>query len=593
MAAEYGFTINVSGNSIQQLKSIEAELGRLGLSAKSAGRSAVESLAPMEDKLKEIGTKLAELFAIREVFNFGKEILNVTAEFEGFENRIKFASLNTYDAAQNMSFLREEVEKLHIPMRQAYEGFSEMQAGLVGTGIEGDRLRSLFEGISTAAATLHLPEFQLQRTLYDLKEIGEVGINMRIARSLSTALPGIGNIVKEAFGKSMIELEHSGMSGGEFLAKLGPALKEHFEKGLANFGDSLQARLTDVKNTSLKTMLDLGQQLEPTFKSILSGIADAFNSEPVKFFTAHIADLVSLIERAIPIWLAYKGIMLLGTIATGAQTLALQLLEGAQMTAMFGLEGLTVAAEGFGISLASTGVGAFAVAIGLLVGQMVSLNAQVDQWVEKVSGLKGFISQTDQIKTDVDRITGTANNPLSTTEDKQSALADALHRMPDVALAIRQLTPQLDKTKDAYERANNLTGDITGLDRWVTGLTSPQIKEEDKLSVAYKDEQQRMTELKEELIRLNGTIEALRKAGIKVPASLPLSGGTTGGGLHGSHLSGAEGGLNQARIVNLRIDTVMKVTEASGKDITKHAVEAADYIVRAMNNLSETKSGTF
>ena len=195
MANEVTYTLSLKDLLTSKLKEAHAESDSL--------ERGMDSLS---DTIKEVGVAMGIAFGIEKIFEVGKEILNVTAEFEGYANRIKFASENTADATLNMAFLNDEVARLHLPMKEVNEQFSEMQAGLVGTGIEGAKLRTLFDGISTAAATLHLGPYQLQRTMYDLKEIGEIGLNARIEKSLATALPGINDIVKKTFGKTMHEL---------------------------------------------------------------------------------------------------------------------------------------------------------------------------------------------------------------------------------------------------------------------------------------------------------------------------------------------------------------------------------------------------
>lgn len=598
MPGEYGFSINVSGKSVQQMKEIEAELGRLGITARDTTRKVEGEFKGLEDQLEHFGHRVAEVFALREVFNFGKEIMNTTAEFEGFDNRIRFASRNAYDGGQNIAFLREEADKLHIPLRQAAEGFSEMEAGLVGTGIEGERLRNLFQGISTAAATLHLPAYQLERTLYDLKEIGEIGINMRIARSLSTALPGIGGIVRETFGKSMHELEKEGISGGEFLAKLGPALTKHFEGGLAAFGDSLQAKIVDVKNSATKEILALGDQLKPTFISILTGIQDTFNSAPVRFFTEHITDLVAVLGRIIPMWLTYKGVMLLVNSATMEAGILFKIIEAAQMTMMFGFEGLSVAVGGFTNLLMSTGVGLFAVGLGYVISKLIDMNGELEKTINDITDLKAstedYVRFAESFKKS--NLSFESRRQLDDAEkgelynDIQGQLK-GLHKsytLTGQRLSNAQNAFDLNKNLLPYEAVPKNKGESDV--EW-SGRYERFLKSQDELQKQI--EQLRIQQINEgaDMQTLQKQANTLVKEGLKPlqqPKFLPSD-----SNLHGSHLAGAEGGLNQARIVNLKIDTVMKVETHDNRNLKEHAEEAVQFIIRGVNNLTESKSGTF
>ena len=226
----------------------------------------------LEGTIYEVGKVALEAFAVEKVFEFGKAILETTAKFQGFENRIRFASLNTQDATANMNFLRGAVEKLNLPMETVYEGFSDLQAGLMGTKVQGETLRGLFEGISVAGASIHIPEMNLQRALYDLKEIGEVGLQGRMVRSLQMQFTGINDVVRQEFGATLKQLEEKGMSGVEFLSRLGPALKNYFSSGLEAWNNSLQAKMQKTHNEFIQLQLQMGADLEPFYISLMNGI---------------------------------------------------------------------------------------------------------------------------------------------------------------------------------------------------------------------------------------------------------------------------------------------------------------------------------
>lgn len=579
--SDYGFSINVSGNSIQEMKRIEQELGRLGVSVRDTTKNVSKEFAGMSEELKTVGRTIAEVFAVREIFNFGKEIMNTTAEFEGFENRIRFASINSYDAGQNLSFLRSEVEKLHIPMRQAYESFSEMEAGLVGTGIQGQRLRDLFEGISTAAATLHLPQFQLERTMYDLKEIGEIGINMRIARSLSTALPGIGGIVRETFGKSLHELEKSGISGGDFLAKLGPALKKHFESGLAAWSESLQAQMTDLKNTSLQTVLELGHNLEPVFKRILSDLKGVFNSAPVQLFVENIGTIVSILTKVGGAWLAYKALTLGAAAAEVVFTVATKAMTIASYTAAFGVDGLMYSMEALGVSINSIALGVAGFSLSVIIEAFIDLNKQVEDSLENLTNFKEFEAEFKHGASASDNIVNrfkTARDP----EDKSELLTDALSAQKQLQSAIKKnFEPNFIKANEGLAAAQHRFSHIGS---WGERHQNADIMEK---VTEFSD---KLHQANTQLTAVNDVIAKLKAAGIKPVSNVPIPESTDN--IHSTHLSGAEGGLDKARIVNLRVDNVMTVVTHDNKNLAKHAEEAADYIIRALDNVAESHSGT-
>ena len=65
--------------------------------------------------------------------------------------------------------------------------------------------------------------------------------------------------------------------------------------------------------------------------------------------------------------------------------------------------------------------------------------------------------------------------------------------------------------------------------------------------------------------------------------------------MNSSNLSGAEGGLNQAKVINVSIDTVQKIVENAGADGSKikdNASQAINILIRSINNLTYSMSGT-
>lgn len=578
---EYGFLINVKGNSITEMQKIQTELGKTGVKfavVSTETKEATANFGRLGQQVESLGKIFAEVFAFREIFEFGKKLVETTAEFEGYSNRIKFASRDSFDARENTRFLNEEVSKLHIPLREAAEGFSEMQAGLVGTGIEGQRLRNLFDGISSAAATLHLSSYNLQRTLLDFKEIGEIGLNMRIYKSLGTALPGIGNVIREAFGKSYHELEQEGMSGPNFLAKLGPALAKHFSGGVENYVESMQAKIADVQTAVTQQMLAMGERLRPILLSIMTGIKDVFNSAPVRFFMDNISTLATVLLKVLTIFITYKTLMIGIMILQKGWALLVALNSGSFAALTTAITGATAATEGFQAAMLSTGVGVFAVALGLIIADFIQVNDQMDKAMDKVVNLgklKDGLKNIDDEGKGLDREYANFGNLSGQEKGEYVAALQDFVTSSQTALDTK-LVPLLNDAKANRARYHEKSDVTDAFDKNIKELTT-------KVASAQG-------EIKTFSARVQDLIVNKHIKPIQGGALLDTN---TGKGLHGSHLSGAEGGLNQARIVNMRIDNVMKIENVyEGKDLHKHAETAVDFIIRSVNNLVESQSGT-
>jgi hypothetical protein len=308
------------GEASKSIDQIAAQLNRTGQGLQSAAGGAQHfqtqmhgmsasteeahgSIGMLTEGLGEMAAAVGIAFSVEKVVEWGNKILEVTAEYQGFQNRIKFASIDTADAGANMDYLSKVVKDMHLPVKQVFDGFSQMEGGLKGTAIQGDKLRNLFTGVSAAAASLHLGDAELQRTLYDFKEIGERGLSMRYEASLAGNLPGINDVVRKTFGKSMHELQQAGMSGTDFLAKLGPGLFEYFKSGLANFGSSLQASINDTANAVYLKQVEVGEKLEGFYLGLMSDMRGFVTTagdaviESIDFIGNHFGDVRNQINE--------------------------------------------------------------------------------------------------------------------------------------------------------------------------------------------------------------------------------------------------------------------------------------------------------
>lgn len=320
------------------------------------------SLNRIGETAKKVGEAVAVAFAIEKVYEFGKEIMHVTAEFEGYSNMVKYSSISMADANTNLEFIKKSVTDLHLPIRQAYEGFAEMQAGFYGTGIEGNKLRQVFDGIATASTVLHQTPDQFSHVTFALKEIGELGtVQARQMRMLAFALPGAMQLAATSMHMNSIQFHeamHKGeLSSNQFLMNFSAKLKEHFGAGLANAGESLIAKMNDTNNRFVELQLEMGEKLKPVFIAIMDGViktldaASKFWEKAVSIFdylktnagpilkeitddfealAGGIAAASVAYAVAYPQTLLYVGASIANGLATGALTIATYAMTAAQ-----------------------------------------------------------------------------------------------------------------------------------------------------------------------------------------------------------------------------------------------------------------------
>ncbi|MFB6456576.1 tape measure protein [Chitinophaga sp. Hz27] len=302
------YTLSLKDLITNQLKSID-----------SSAKGVEATMGNLQTTIHTVGSAIGLAFGVHEIVHFGKELLNVTAEFEGYNNVIKYASLDAADAEANVKYLNDAVTRLHLPMKEATEQFSELQGGMYGTGIEGQKLRDVFEGISEGSAVMHLTADQFSRTVYALKEVGELGtLQTRQMRMLAMALPGSMKLAAESMHMNTAKfhqaMEEGDIKAGDFLQRFSKRLREHFGSGLANAGDSLIAKMNDTQTAFMKLQIEMGESLRPLYISIMQGLIDLVgNLKSLWEWGMKNKELLSDIARVLIVaaggWIAYKGIM--------------------------------------------------------------------------------------------------------------------------------------------------------------------------------------------------------------------------------------------------------------------------------------------
>jgi len=601
--ATYGFDINMGGQILEQMKKVEKAMESMSNKVSHETQKIGQQFKEMEERVQSVGRYIVEAFAVERLYEFGKEILQLTAEFEGYRNVIKYASINSYDAGQNLEYVEGAVKRLHLPIKEAIESFSEMQAGFYGTGIEGDRLRKVFEGVSTAATVLHLSAYRFGNVTFALKEIGELGtLQARQMRMLAFSLPGAMELAAKSM-KMSEEQFHGAMkrgqiSSGQFLMNFSAQLQQHFERGLANAGNSLIAKMNDTKNAFTEKLLDMGERLRPTFISIMNGIISVLDSAPVQAFINNLEGIVRVLGKILPMWLIYKGTMLSISAATTAFRWSQMLLAATMGETTVVINGATVAVEGFETALLSTGVGAFAVILGFLIEKMNEMDTKFEGIIEKLGHLKEATNGLNDAQKSYERIQGAFNNresPDMTGADKGMMLNEAQTNFQAIGKLISQQTEaQLADAKNNLARITHeynlrpesqrdeknaflFDKERNALINSINGLTDA-LTAEKKIQAGYA-----------------GIINTLGSEGIKgyKAPPLPAGSGSQNEALSTVNLSGAKGGLGEAKTIIIHFhDALQKVTVGVPGNIKEAGQQAVEVILRALNNLAYQQSRT-
>jgi tape measure domain-containing protein len=604
--ADYGFTMSVNDLSSAQLARIGANVRGLRATVQTETEAMNNNFGNLGNTIQQVGSYLAVAFSVTALINFGRELLDITTRFQTFENVIKYSSMGIVDNAQNINYLRDAVDRLHLPMEQAFDSFSQLQAGFYGTGIEGEKLRKVFEGMETAITVLHLDPRKSAGALYALKEMAEMGTvqSRQLRRMLAIYIPGTMPIAAKAMNMTMPQfntaLKEGKVSSAEFIPKFAEGLQERFGAGLPNATKSLMSQLNQMHTESVKMMLDMGNQLMPLWTDIIQTISKGFKEIKNIFDSLNQNNgLVNLLKtifdwavKLIPIWITYKGVMFAVTLATDGFAVILSLLSNIWVTEAAANAGATAALEGFSEALVTTGIGALVVALGLAVEKMIKLNSEFDDFMNKtysISKIRNFTNETQNIANSIAEKVEAGKK----TGDKsllQAAVNDyaQFQKMQKDSIGIMKYRDSINMSQmkfmhpqTTWQRIREPGGNGM-LELFKTDGARKTINSLNSLHAGLIYAGQTVK-------GLDKTMAPLLKAGFKPAAEYSgLGNAGKNQAYNTSALAGASGGLGSSKIIHISIGTVQK--NYGVKESESHASAAVQLLLREINNLSDSQN---
>lgn len=211
------------------------------------------------------------------------DIVQTTATMQGLTNTINYASGSAKEAAANQAFLTKIIHDQKLPIMETMEGFRYMSGAMIGSRLQGQKTREIFEGVSTAATVMHLDAHTAGSVFLALGQIQSKGKvqAQELTLQLGQALPGSLKIAAKAMGMTTAEftknMEQGKILSEDFLPKFGAQLKKQFGPGLATATHSLQASLAEMGNKIIELKTKLGNDFLPVIMWSLEAASKFFD----------------------------------------------------------------------------------------------------------------------------------------------------------------------------------------------------------------------------------------------------------------------------------------------------------------------------
>lgn len=604
--SNYGFTINVDGNSVAQMKEIEASLTSMGVHAKVETEKVESSFAGMGEKIKGVISEYKSLIlgglAVGGIFGgieFIKSSIEAYDKLEQAVTRVNTVIQSTRGAAgYSANAIEEQAHELSKSILQGRSEIMDAQGMLLSfTGIRGP----IFEQTTKAVADF--------ATFY---KTDMTSAALAIGKALNDPAKGMNRL--QRMGVMFTDEQKKQVKLYEQQGKLALAQGVILKELKTEFGGQATAATTtdegkiemakkqwnDLKLAIGEIFSKIQVSLIPAFSSFVKYVKEAFNSAPVQFFLGHIKDLVSVALKLLPIWAAYKVVMVAINIAKAAYAAITQAVTSAMAAETTATEGAAVATTGLSSAIASTGIGALVVLLGLAIEKFIAWNTEIDETVDKLTQVKDITQGFNAADSAVEKI-GLAVAGAQSQTEKSSVLADINTKIKEiqekidleVKPAYNKSVENLDKYRD-YKGGNSfggylkagikgMTGDQTaGLDLEKGKVYEGLVTASHKISTAMAGY---TTDLKK--------LQAMQKKLMdeKISPLKYVPGGAVGGSASkSSHLAGASGGLGEAKVIHISIGVMQQNNGV--KESREHASQAVEQLTRTLNNIAYGSSST-
>ncbi|MDF7813606.1 tape measure protein [Hymenobacter sp. YC55] len=359
----------------------------------------------------------------------GMDLVRDTAQLTGMDNAIKFASGSAQEGSKNLQFLQTTSDRLGVSLLASKEGFRTLTGSMMGTKLQGEGTRKIFEDVATATTVMGLDGENAKGVYLALGQImskGKVQAE-ELRGQIGERIPGAFKIAADAMGMTQAQLNKTMDDGKlmseDFLPKFSAQLRKVFGPGLAQAMNALPAQIARFDNEWLKTKTVLVEAALPAVISLMSNVRGLMETvrDATRFVQEHSTAFKVLGIVITPIVagiIAYTTYVKIATVVTQLWAAAQMLLNGAMMLNPIGLVVAAVLAlvaavvycwnkfEGFRGFLYGFAYGAMELFRGLgnvIAGAFTINPAQIAQGVQQLMNInkryqKGFAKGVDDFR---------------------------------------------------------------------------------------------------------------------------------------------------------------------------------------------------
>lgn len=421
--------------SRRALKAFRGEMGRTREAAMSLNGS-------LKTALGGVGLGLVT----RSLFDAGVKIQALDVSFQSVAG-------SAAAAADELAFVRRVSNRLGQEFYSTAAAYKDIFAAAKGTTTQGQAVRDIFVGITTAATALHMKSDQVASSLYAIGQMISKGTvqSQELRLQLGNNLPGAFNLAAKAMGVTTRQMDKMMSTGkimtSDFLPKFAKVLVDRYGKGAAEASDTAQAALNRFKTawTDLKGALSNSGFLDEavgSLKGLTAAMKDPDVRRSLKAWARSFFDLVRTVGK----FLVANGKLIASLVAGGfviSKTIKLWMGLNAAMLELTGsrfvpwLASVNLGLSGVVGTSLSAGAAFFTMAAGLTA---LYAGYKAGEWMTMHSALKGIADETARLNRYTDKTAGKFREISSATGVTVTSMAELDQAIKDNKIHYDDLT---------------------------------------------------------------------------------------------------------------------------------------------------------
>lgn len=191
-------------------------------------------------------------------------------------------------AATELDFVRDVSNKLNIELIGAANGYAKLVAAAKGSPELGDKVQSMFEGVSEAASVLKLDSHEVNNILTNYEQMISKGkVDLTDLKQIANFIPGTLEKAANGLGTTTTQMTEWISKGlipaNEFLPRFSEELHKAFGESAQQASQGLQGQLNALTNAWTQLKEEAGNAgFIDTFRDAVKGLTDVLKDPAMK-----------------------------------------------------------------------------------------------------------------------------------------------------------------------------------------------------------------------------------------------------------------------------------------------------------------------